>query len=154
MTETGEATTAHVELPSESKCPSCGSEPDDESSRRYQLSMMGYLHQDVRFSCSGCDCEWSCGVPIDGSEAEPEFPGREGDLWCDSCDSAWMLIHRVRPNTNGDKMNLDLKCPNPECHYFTRAKRETGPNSYALIGYPQITGDLDGCDPFGYPRRE
>lgn len=154
MTETGEAKAAHVDMPTESRCPECGGEPDDESSRRYQLSSMGYLHQDVRFVCSECEFEWSCGVPVDKSEDEQDFPGRNGSLWCDSCDQAWMLVHRVMPHSIGAGVRLDLKCPREECNYFTRARRETGPNGYALIGYPAITGKIDGSTPFGYPKED
>lgn len=152
MTETGEAEAAHVDMPTESKCPECGGEPDDESSRRYQLSAMGYLHQDVRFVCSDCEFKWSCGVPVDGSDEEPDFPGRNGSLWCDSCDSAWMLVHRVAPKSAN--VELHLKCPNPNCHYFTRVRRKTGPNNHALVGYPQLTGNLEDCTAFGYPSED
>lgn len=153
MTEWG-ADEAHIELPTESKCPACGSDPDEESTRLSHLSDMGYLHQDVRFSCSECEATWSCGVPVDGSDEEPDFPGRGGSLWCDSCNDSWMLIHRVRPNSDGGQVLLDLKCPREECNYFTRARRVTGSEGFALVGYPQITGKIDGSTPFGYPAEE
>jgi hypothetical protein len=31
-------------------------------------------------------------------------------------------------------------------------KRECGPDGLALVGYPQITGRIGGCDPQGYPE--
>lgn len=144
---------AHVDLPTESNCPECGGSPDDESLRLSKLSDMGYVHQDVHYTCEECSCQWACGVPIDGPEEEPDIPGKKGSLWCESCDETWMLPHRTK-YLDSETVRLDMKCPRPECNFFRRVIRKTGPQGYALIGYPQIVGKIDGAQPFGYPAEE
>ena len=135
--------------PSETRCPDCGAPPTEESKRDKQLSSLGYLHQDVRLACSNVDCgrEWSVGQPI----GEFDRPDLAADLACDSCEETSMLVHRIRVGAGvGGGLKLDLKCPNPECHYFDQIVRDTDENGVALVGYPQITGRTDGADPYGW----
>lgn len=103
-----------VEVPGASRCPYCGGEPDEQSSAKHSLSVLDYLHDDVALHCSECSRKWTCGVPIGGPPAE-SF----ADLWCDSCDGGFMLVHRVEVSgvdidEDGDRVGrvgLHLKCP-------------------------------------------
>lgn len=133
------------EIPSESNCPSCGSEPTDDSIVERRLSDMGYLHEDIALECSECKESWWLGVPR-GDYEDGE------DLWCESCEDTWMLVHRVDPIAGGDdEIELHLKCPNPECHHFKRVLRE-GDGRRVLVGYPMITGSTEEAKPYGYPK--
>lgn len=106
-----------VEVPSASKCPYCGGEPDYQSSASHHLSALDYLHDDVMLKCEDCRRKWACGVPIGGPPAE-SF----ADLWCDSCDNGFMLVHRVEvsgvdideDDNRVGAVGLHLKCPNHE----------------------------------------
>lgn len=129
--------------PSEVSCPECGAAPTDESVRDHKLSDMGYLHDDVLWECQECEHSWASGVPVGSSDEWAD------DLWCDSCDDSWMLVHRVQPRGT-DTITLHLKCPNEECYYFTKTQRDLDDASRALVGYPQITGETEGAEPYGW----
>jgi transcription elongation factor Elf1 len=131
------------ERPRDSTCPNCGAEPTDESIRKRHLSKLGYRHEDIYLECTECDEEWIVGVPIGEFDREEDA----ADLWCDSCDETWMLVHRVRPMAT--TIELHLKCPH--CLTFGTAARDLGERRIGLVGYPQITGETEGCDPYGYP---
>lgn len=131
-------------IPSESNCPYCGGAPTDESQAEHRLSNLGYIHDDIGLRCSDCEQEWWCGVPI-GS-----WKGGE-DLFCTSCDARFMRVHRVAVNGAGDGyLMLHLKCPNPDCYYFKTVTRSVDANGVSLVGYPDITGSMDGADAWGY----
>lgn len=137
----------HQPLPSETRCPECGAKPTEESVTRRKLSTLGYKHEDIFLECAaeGCETDWICGVPIGDFDREEQAD----DLWCDACDETWMLVHRVRLMT--EQIELHLKCPNEECNTFGRALRDLDQDRrIALVGYPQITGDTQGCDPYGW----
>lgn len=128
-------------IPSETRCPACGSEPTHDSIVTHRLSASGYRHDDLRLECGECGSRWTCGIPI-GQEME-----YGDDLYCDACRDSPMLIHRVR--VLGDhNLELHLKCPN--CYYFDTLERETDESGLALMGYPSITGSFEGADPYGY----
>lgn len=131
---------------SESMCPECGEPPDEVQSR---LSNLGYLHDDQTNECKNGH-KWTNGIPI----GKFDRPDLAEDLWCDSCNDSWVLIHRVRigPTSFPDAdIVLDTKCPNDDCNTFDQIPREVDEkHSVALVGYPQITGKTEGCDPYGY----
>jgi len=129
--------------PEDARCPECHAAPTEESITRHRLSNLGYLHDDVYWECTECGNEWLSGIPIG------EYDGGD-DLWCESCGSEWMLTHRVLPN--GDTVILHLKCPNDECYHWKDIERSTDGVGRALVGYPQITGSIEGCKPYGYPE--
>lgn len=139
-------------LPSDARCPTCRATPTEESARRKHLSDLGYLHQDIRLVCAECETEWTAGVPI----GEFDRDDMADDLWCDSCDEEWMLVHRVEfaPSglPNAPQTALHLKCPN--CYNWERVGREADGEHIALVGYPQTTGATEGCDPYGYPESD
>lgn len=124
-------------IPAETRCPDCGGPPMPDRVNHI-LSATGYRHDDQVHICEDCGKEWTCGVPIDA-------PEDDSDLWCDSCDDSYMLVHRFRP---GALSELHLKCPN--CYYFTKVEREPDSTGLVLTDYPHITGDKDGCTPSGY----
>lgn len=135
-------------VPSDSMCPYCGGEPTDESARRHDLSAIGYLHDDVHLQCEDCDSEWAVGIPI--GEIDDEYAA---DLFCDSCESRYMRVHRVAPRWRRDdesdrKVLLHLKCPN--CYYFDKVVRDCGPQGISLVGYPDITGSREDADEYGW----
>lgn len=130
-------------LPADSRCPNCGATPTDGSIREHRLSTLGYAHDDIMLECSSCQNRWTHGVPV----GEFDRPEMADDLRCGSCGN-WMLVHRVW--TGG--VRIELKCPN--CANFDRINRQSDANGCVLLGYPQITGRTDGCEPFGYPDRE
>lgn len=39
----------------------------------------------------------------------------------------------------------------PFCFYFTQTRRESGERDISLIGYPDITGELNPEEPYGFP---
>lgn len=144
--------------PSEANCPYCGGDPEYDP--EHQLSFMGYTHDDVTFDCSECDERWVSGIPIgeyDGPLAE--------DLYCRQCEKRYGLVHRVRPLTGHYERDLNdedvsdptmgvevhMKCPNEDCRYFWTFERDVGPHGTVMMGYPQITGDVDGAEEaYGY----
>lgn len=129
--------------PSESLCPRCGGEPG--YSPQHRLSNLGYLHDDVHFTCSECKLDWTCGVPIG------EYRGKWADeLFCDSCEEEYGLVHRVGVDDNRNHIRLHMKCPNPDCYNFWKVKRETDENGLALTGYSVTTGSMEGAEPHGY----
>lgn len=138
-------------IPSDAACPKCGGEPMSEEVL-HRLSNLGYLHDDIGLKCSERDCghEWTAGVPI----GEFDRDDMAADLWCDSCDKEWMLVHRVEFAPSGLPGNpptaLHLKCPNPDCYNWDRVGREADDEHIALVGYPQITGATKDADPYGY----
>lgn len=128
------------DIPSESKCPDCGAKPTTKSIQEVRLSDLGYKHRDVFLDCSNCSESWTHGVPI-GEDGED-------DLRCDSCESEYMRVHRVRVSRNAGNVDLHLKCPN--CYYFKRTNRDTDSEGVALIGYDDITGGREDAEPYGY----
>lgn len=140
---------SHQEIPAKTRCPKCSAPPTSESVNKRHLSEMGYLHEDIFLECSSGDCdeEWICGIPI----GEFDRDALANDLRCGSCGE-WQLVHRVRTMTN--QIELHLKCPDPECFTFERATRDIDDHRVALVGYPQITGNTEGCDPYGYPETD
>lgn len=121
-------------------CPQCGAEPTDESVRSVNLSDLGYKHADTQYECSECQYRWTHGVPIGSDDALAD------DLECNACDG-WYLIHRVETTSN-DAVKLHLKCP--ECHDFETTGRTLDSHNRALVGYPQITGELNTERPYGF----
>lgn len=125
-----------------STCPECGGEslPDRVA---HNLSAIGYTHDDIENMCENGHT-WTNGVPI----GEFDRPEMANDLFCSSCEDEWMFVHRVAPKSTN--VVLHLKCPN--CFHFTRVRRskDTKNGDVALVGYPQITGETAGCDPYGY----
>jgi hypothetical protein len=129
-------------VPSASNCPYCGSPP--QYNPEHNLSAIGYTHDDIVFTCSECDEEWPCGVPI--GDVHDEYAQ---DLFCNSCESRYGLVHRVDPKDGYDCIVLHMKCPN--CTYFWKSKRQTGPDGKVLTGYPHITGSIRNAkEPEGY----
>jgi len=127
-------------------CPECNGEVTEESKIKHNLGKVGYNHDDIAVECSECGHSWPHGVPI-GS------PPRElyEYLVCDVCDDGLMFPHRIHQKPNqesGDKVDLDLKCPN--CYYFKTVTRQFGERRRILYGYPEITGSLKDANPFGY----
>jgi uncharacterized protein with PIN domain len=141
---------AEVDAPEKTRCPDCGTVPTEESVRDKQLSDLGYLHQDTFFECESCSREWTCGVPIGSSDTYAE------ELFCKACQDSWYRVHRVKVNPvesgPGGTFHLHLKCPN--CYDFERIDREVDNRGIALVGWPQITGEMDGCENYGYPAGE
>jgi predicted Zn-ribbon and HTH transcriptional regulator len=135
-------------IPSESKCPECGGDPNAESRAQHTLSDLGYLHDDVDLECEDCSTSWTLGIPVgDGPEND--------ELWCDSCDDTRMLIHRFRIRNYEDKPNIKmhLKCPN--CYFFKISNpRNVDENDLVLTGYPEITGDTDEAESWGWIEGE
>lgn len=134
-------------VPSDSACPYCGGDPTERSRRHHTLSDLGYLHDDIQMECSECGQTWPCGVPV----GEYDGPGGE-DLFCSSCEKRYMRVHRINWDRQGrrDYFIVHLKCPNPNCYYFAKTKREPDSGGTALIGYPDITGDVENADAYGY----
>lgn len=140
-----------VEKP-EAHCPKCGERATDESLTEVRLSELGYYHGDAHYECQECDNEWVHGVPVGRSEKFSD------DLYCQSCEEEWYLIHRVVPHVQVDfeeedwtfnQIQLHVKCPN--CYHFDRISREADEeNRRVLVGYPQITGQTEGAEPYGY----
>ena len=128
-------------LSDDSKCPECGGDP--KQTVEQQLSALGYLHSDQKHVCRECGHRWFRGVPI----GEFDRPEMAAELWCDSCDDSHMLVHRVVA-ANKRTYTLHLKCP--ECYNFDMCEREPDDEGRALVGHPQITGNTDGADPYGY----
>lgn len=141
------------ERPRETRCPECGAKPDAQDLARHILSDVGYAHDDQVFECpdEDCDTEWSCGVPV----GEFEYGD---DLWCPSCEGAWVFVHRTVPRAiveNGQAVvtgaTLHVKCDN--CNNFSGTiHREADERGRILTGYPPITGMIEGCEPHGYPE--
>lgn len=139
MTELSEQPT-----PSASCCPYCGGDPAHDP--KHVLSANGYLHDDVSLTCEECGEKWTCGVPIgeyDGPLAE--------DLFCGSCQTRYGLVHRVEPLSESE-VRFHMKCPDDDCKYFWQFRREGGDHGVILLGYPQITGDVESAnEAYGYP---
>lgn len=129
-------------IPKDSKCPKCGGDPIPEEVTM-RLSSMGYHHNDQKQVCEECGNQWKNGIPI--GSPDPDEMG--GDLWCTSCDSGYMFVHRVKP---GAITTLHLKCPNEDCYHFKKVDREPDSTGLTLVGYPNITGNMDGARPSGY----
>lgn len=130
----------------DSMCPECGEPSVDKVEHR--LSALGYLHDDQVNECPNGH-SWANGVPV----GEFDRPEMAEELLCDSCGEGHMLVHRVRTGVTSipTDITLDLKCPNPNCHYFKQIGRDLDEaNNCALVGYPQITGKTEGADPYGY----
>lgn len=140
-------------------CPDCGADPvytpDEKLAVQHRLSAAGYLHDDMTLRCSDTECrnQWTHGVPVDG------FDGGE-DLVCDSCKhdpecdhTQYYRVHRSElrdqptPESSGTVI-YHLKCP--RCYLFTTMEREVDNRGVSLVGYPDITGSMDGADPYGW----
>lgn len=134
-------------IPEKTRCPECGGEPLPDRVT-HNLSAIGYTHDDQQHVCGDCGHEWTNGVPI----GEFDRPEMADDLFCSSCGDEWMLVHRVAPKSAN--VVLHLKCPN--CYHFDRIRRskDTKNGDVALVGYPQISGETAGCDPYGYDNED
>lgn len=129
--------------PSASNCPYCGSEPEYDP--QHVLAASGYTHDDIHFTCSECEREWTCGVPIGGQDNE-----LADDLFCRSCEERYGLVHRVQPISD-NAVQIHLKCPNGDCYNFWQIKRQSE-SGIILMGYPEITGDMEKAETkFGHP---
>lgn len=138
-------------VPERSRCPDCGGEPREDDVL-HRLSSLGYMHDDIGLVCSECGNQWTCGVPI-GDFERAEIAG---EMRCDSCENSTMLVHRVDTrglNAPGD-IDLHLKCPAPDCNYFTIVGRDTDDDGRALVGYDLITGSVDGAEPYGWIKED
>lgn len=135
-------------IPEQSRCPDCGGPPRQDDVL-HRLSALGYTHDDIGLVCVDCAQRWTCGVPI----GEFDRPELAGDLRCDSCEVSTMLVHRVEKGPNGvpGDIGLHLKCPNPDCRYFTIVGRESDADGRALVGYAELTGATEDAEPYGYP---
>lgn len=146
MTESDTTELEEQPLPENASCPECGAGATHETIVKHRLSKTGYYHDDIDLECEECETEWTLGVPI--GEAD-EF---KDDLWCDSCDESYFLVHRVVPREINSSfpipMCFHLKCPN--CFNFEKIYRTTDANGDTLVGYPQITGVLNADDPLGF----
>lgn len=130
--------------PSASNCPYCGGKPEHDP--KHVLSASGYTHDDIHYTCSECSEEWTCGVPI--GEHDNELAE---DLYCQSCETRFGLVHRVQPISN-TQVQFHMKCPNTECRNFWQIKRGSD-DGVILMGYPQITGSIeDATTEFGHPN--
>lgn len=121
------------------RCPDCGGEPAPEVTHR--LSATGYLHDDQTRICEDCGHQWDCGVPI----GEFDRPELAESLQC-GC-GGWRLVHRAAI-TGGGNITLHLKCP--KCYSFVTEKRNVDSSGVALVGYPQTSGQTEGCTPYGW----
>ena len=141
---------AEQPTPETARCPKCGGEPNDAVTHR--LSNLGYSHDDQDLTCVDCGHQWTAGVPI----GEFDRDDMAADLWCESCDDEWMLVHRVEFAPSGmpraPETALHLKCPN--CYNWERVAREADGEHIALVGYPQITGTTENSTPYGYRSSE
>lgn len=135
-------------------CPECGAPPEDNQAQmQHQLSAMGYLHDDQSAQCAECGHRWTHGVPVGG--------GTTGqDLRCRMCrhdpdlgHDQFYRVHRVvfsrqaSPGGPG-RVTLHLKCP--RCYHFLKVEREQDQKGVALVGYPDITGEVEGADEYGW----
>lgn len=136
-------------------CPECGGQPAqdlDELRVQHNLSAMGYLHDDQMLECGDCENAWTHGVPIGTYGAD--------DLECDSCrhdpnldEPQYYRVHRVVPSRqatpgSAGRITLHLKCP--RCYLFKKVERQMDNRGVALVGFPEITGSMDGADPYGW----
>lgn len=114
--------------PDATACPACGGPPADAPEHR--LSALGYLHDDICYTCDDCGEEWTHGVPIGTTDA--------GDLRCAQCD-ALGLVHRI----HFDDGRFDVKCP--ECYYHWTPDRPDAPK--VNVEDPRTTGATDSARP-------
>jgi len=73
-----------------------------------------------------------------------------------------LLMHRVSLGELGSgKLIHHLKCPN--CYGFTTVVRDIQPRpegckiigqGISLVGYPEVTGSMEGADPYGWLKKE
>lgn len=135
------------DVPDAAKCPYCGKKPGEEEQIKHQLSKNGYHHDDIHIDCE-CGEKYVLGRPV----GENNDIGQ--DLIC-GC-GRYMRVHRIgsiRPDTDTEEsrymVTLHLKCP--DCNYFTKTQRWSDNDSCVLIGYPDITGEIDdSTKPYGY----
>lgn len=136
-------------------CPSCDGGPEVPLDTKRNLSDLGYLHGDIDLRCESCGHTWSHGVPVEGGNSPM------GELLrCHVCDGGPMLVHRITYNREMDRegrdgahlLTLHLKCP--DCKYFRKVHRTTDRDGICLVGYPEITGDLDSASPRGWSEWE
>lgn len=135
-------------IPKKAQCPECGGAVAEDKVEQ-NLRAMGYLHSDMRLTCSECDHQWTAGVPI-GAFDRPEMAD---EMQCDSCGSL-MLVHWIDSGHSfhvaGDLV-LGLKCPDPDCRAFKTTGRDADEDGRVLTGYAQTAGQTEGAEPFGYP---
>ncbi|MFD1515661.1 hypothetical protein [Halomarina rubra] len=134
-------------VPSDTRCPECGGEPAHDTVK-HRLQALGYLHDDLRLTCSDCGERWTCGVPI-GEFDKPELAA---DFECPCGETR--LVHWIDAtgrNARGD-IALGVKCPNEDCRHFEWIGRETDANNVAMTGYEHLGGQTAGADAYGYPE--
>ena len=116
--------------------------------------------EDLRCPDPDCD-EWGRVVDVDADSVSVEAmrfdhkcpecyyfaQGHEIARECDSCERREMWTHRVR-TASTTPIELVLACP--EHGQEWTVERTTDGNGIALVGNPEITGDVGGCDPYGY----
>lgn len=125
-------------------CPGCGGQPKHDP--EHVLSAVGYLHDDIVYTCSDCGFEWSHGVPIGDYDDEDRIE----DLTCDQCGRLG-LVHRFEPMDGRESCRIHMKCDDETCHYFWKFERKPDGEGVILLGYPQITGDTDNArESYGY----
>lgn len=124
------------------RCPECGGDPSPDVA--HHLSALGYLHDDQTRICEDCGHRWYCGVPI----GEFDRPDLAEKLQCEC--GGWRLVHRVTTGDTTDPRHISLHLKCPQCYSFATDTREVDSDGIALVGYPQISGQTDGCDPYGW----
>lgn len=139
-------------VPEYARCPNCGAPPTEESIVQHRLQKLGYMHDDITFKCSKCGTAHLHGIPI----------GRGGyeDLWCGCNGDSYFLVHRVElptttllPGVKNKVIILHLKCP--VCYRFKKINRTIDEQyGVALVGYPQITGQMEGAKPYGWVEEQ
>ena len=133
------------------QCPECGGEPNMQPEEALEvqerLQSNGYLHNDINLKCTECNHSWPHGIPRGRFEGFP-------DLECGACGYETMLVHRVNLNEvpSGDspgEVTLHLKCP--ACYQFDRVLRAMDAQGVTLVGYPDLTGEIDeDTNPYGW----
>lgn len=135
-----------VEQPApKSVCPECGGDPLPDPT--HNLSAIGYLHDDIQYTCSSCDNRWVHGVPI--GEHKSAFAEK---LFCKGCRQRYGIVHRVNFEYTEDeeprrvsKVNLSIKCPNCN-HYWVIPRGMKEHQVTVLVGNPSTTGSIESVD--------
>ena len=116
--------------------------------------------EDLRCPHPDCD-EWGRVINVDADSVSVEAmrfdhkcpecyyfeQSSEISIACDSCERGEMWTHRVR-TASTTPIELVLACP--EHGQEWSVERRTDGDGIALVGNPAITGDAEGCDPYGY----
>lgn len=169
-------------IPSRTRCPACGGKPTEQSERDVRLSDLGYRHADQVFTCEDCGEKWTCGVPIGyGTELADDLMcgscgefmlvhrvltnegqsvqlhlkcGNHDPFDCPECE----MEDEVGFDTAGAYCRYCGYRPDRDelegCYNFDQTKRICDGSARTLVGYPQITGELNPENPYGFdPER-